>query len=124
MHSLSRTEAPDQQSQDYLLLALESTATGRSAADAAYQAGYLALISALRANEVAAVVDHPSAAVTKVAAQRLQLQSGDQALAAAAAAGYYSPAQGTGQRLAEQIAWARRIRIAARWPLDACCSRH
>lgn len=115
MYSPSRIEALDRQSRDYLRLALESTPASQTAAGAAYQAGYHALMAALTPDEVAAVADHPSASVATLAAGRLQLSAGDQALATEGAAGYYSPAQDMGQPLADQIAWARRVRVAARW---------
>ncbi|MBV8037356.1 MAG: hypothetical protein JOY88_20105 [Pelomonas sp.] len=115
MYSPSRTEALDRQSRDYLQLALDTPPTNRAAAGAAYQAGYLALMGALTVDEVAAIADHPSASAAALAARRLQLPAEDQALATEGAAGYYSPVQGVGRPLAEQIAWARRIRLAVHW---------
>jgi hypothetical protein len=115
MYSPSRTEALDRQSRDYMQQALDSASAELTAVGAAYQAGYLALMAALTADEVASVADHPSASAAELAARRLQLPAGDQALAAQGAAGYYAPAQGMGQPLADQVAWARRVRVAAHW---------
>lgn len=115
MYLPSRIEALDRQSRDYLRLALESTPASHTAAGAAYQAGYLALMAALTYEEVAAVADHPSASAASLAARRLQLLAEDRALAAEGAAGYYSPLLVTSRSLAQQIAWARRVRVAAHW---------
>lgn len=115
MHSSSRIDALDRQSQDYLRQALNTPPADPTAVIAAYQAGYLALLSALSADEVAVVVDHPSPSAAVLAARRLQLLAEDRALAAEGAAGYYSPTPGMGLPLAEHIAWARRVRVAARW---------
>jgi hypothetical protein len=110
MQALSRNEALEHQSREHLQFALDSGQT-----DAAYQAGYFALMSALSTDEVSTFADHPSAAAAALGAERLQLQRDDCVLAEEGAAGYYSPKPASGQPLSAHVAWARRARAAAGW---------
>ncbi len=81
---------------------------------AAYQAGYMAPMAALTTKDGSGVADHPTANAATQAARSLQLAEEYRALAAQGATGYYSAAQVL-QPLAEQIAWAHRVRAAGRW---------
>lgn len=110
----SRLAGLDSQSQEFLRMALASTAADVEARTAAYQSGYFALLSALSVDEIRLMGDHPSAKAAALAAQRLQLLPPDQALASDGAAAYYSPDSMLGTA-AGLVAWARRVRAAARW---------
>lgn len=115
MDTPSRLAALDRQSRDHLRHAQEAAAGSLTAAGAAYQAGYFALVSTLSTNELSGFGDHPNAKAAAVAAQRLQLPPADQALAETGAATYYAPDADVAAVLDDYVAWARRVRVAAGW---------
>jgi hypothetical protein len=115
MDTQTRIAALDRQSRDYLRLAQEAAPGALTAAGAAYQAGYFALVSALSPDEMSAFGDHPNAKSAALGARRLRLPLPDQALAEAGATTYYAPDADVAAVLDDYVAWARRVRAAAGW---------
>lgn len=110
----ARQASLKRQSDDHLLFAFKG---GSSAASAAFQAGYCALLSALSADETNTFADHPSAAAVSLSAERMQLSAADRVLAELGAAGYYGADQTAFRSLEEWLVWASRIRTARGWDL-------
>ena len=111
----TRITSLNRQSRDYLRLALEAPPGDATAAGAAYQAGYFALVSTLSTDELRGFGDHPNAKAATLGAQRLRLPLADQALAETGAATYYAPDADVAAVLDDYVAWARRVRVAAGW---------
>lgn len=108
-------EALKRASDDYLRFAerlgSQIASTGPSAA--AFQAGYFALLSALGDEERRALQDHPNSAAARLAAHRLALGAADQQLAEMGARVYYRQDLAESASLADWLAWAARVRMAA-----------
>lgn len=110
----ARLASLKRQSDDHLQMAF---AGGASAAGAAFQAGYCALLSALSLDEAASLEDHPSAKAAALAAERLQLSSPERAQGELGASNYYGPDQAAFGSLQGWLAWASRVRTARGWGL-------
>ncbi|OWQ93661.1 hypothetical protein CDN99_04170 [Roseateles aquatilis] len=112
---LARSEALERQSCSLLGRALQATSGDAVSVNAAYQAGYIALMSALSVSEVGSYSDHPNKTAAALGAQRLRLSPEDQLLARDGASTYYSPATRSTSELKQHVGWARRARAAADW---------
>lgn len=110
----ARHAALKRQSDDHLQFAFKG---GASAAAAAFQAGYCALLSALSAEELREFQDHPSASAAALSAERLQLTPAEQAQAEFGAGGYYAADQAAFRLLDDWLVWASRVRTARGWGL-------
>lgn len=110
----ARHTALKRQSDDHLQFAFRG---GPSAATAAFQAGYCALLSTLSAAELAAFPDHPNATAAALSAERLQLTSTEQVQAQLGACGYYAADQASFGSVEEWLVWASRVRTARGWGL-------
>jgi hypothetical protein len=113
----TRVEVLERHSRSYLARALEATSGDAVSVNAAYLAGYTALMSTLSLEEMRSYSDHPNSAAAALGAQRLQLGPEDQLLAQHGASTYYSPATRSTSELKQQVAWALRVRAAVRWAL-------
>lgn len=110
-----RAASLERLSRSHLDHAVQAASAGPTSVTAAYEAGYLALMSALSPAEVETFADHPNQAAAELGAQRLGLGVDDQAKAVEGAAGYYSPEQRSSVELRRTVEWARRTRTAAGW---------
>jgi len=84
-------------------------------AQAFFQAGYVALLATLSADEVKTFPDQPNAAAVALAAGRVPLALTDQALAERGVRTYYSPDPLGFGSAEEWSAWAARARQAVGW---------
>lgn len=83
-------------------------------ASLAFQAGYFALLSALKGDEQVAFSDHPNPDAALLGAKRLSLSQDDQNLAELGTRMYYQPADLSRiVSLDEWIGWAMRVRAVA-----------
>lgn len=112
---LTRSEVLERHSRSQLARALQATSGDAASVNAAFQAGYIALMSALSVPEVASYGDHPNRNAASLGAQRLQLSPEDRSLAQDGASTYYSPAPRSTSELKQHVRWARRVRAAAHW---------
>lgn len=100
-------------SDDYLRDTLKTSF--ESQAQAFFQVGYVALLTALTVEEAKALQDHPSPCAAALAAGRLKLGLNDRALAQRGAQTYYSSEQSEFGSKEAWDAWARRVRQAVGW---------
>lgn len=115
MSSQSRDAVLERLSRSHLSDAMQAPSGDLGASQAAYQAGYFALMSSLSPEEVGSFLDHPNVEAAALGAQRLGLSQGDLDTAREDATGYYSPAARSLQEVRRQMEWARRARAAAGW---------
>ncbi len=111
----SRDNVLEELSRSHLVDALQASSADAGAANAAFQAGYFALISSLSQDEVGSYQDHPNVEAAILGARRLGLTPDDLEMAGKDAADYYSPAARSDQDFRRQLEWARRARVAAGW---------
>ena len=112
----SRNDVLEQLSRSHLVHAQEASSASAGAANAAFQAGYCALMASLSPDEVSSFADHPNATAAVMGAQRLHLVVDDLDMARDGASDYYSPAARSDREVKLQVDWARRARAAAGWP--------
>lgn len=106
----------EQLSRSHLADALQASVADASAANAAFQSGYFALMASLSPDEGGSFEDHPNVEAAVLGAQRLGLKPDDLNSAREDAAGYYSPTLRSDDEVRRQLEWARRARAAAGWP--------
>jgi len=110
-----RDDVLEQLSRSHLADAVQASSADACAANAAFQAGYFALMASLSPDEVGSFDDHPNTEAAALGAQRLQLSSDDVDAAREGAADYYSPAARADRRVQRLLEWAGRVRAAAGW---------
>ena len=105
-------------SDDYLRLAKAAVPLdgARGGTSNAFQAGYIALLSALEPAELSRLDDHPNPGAARLGAERLGLAGGDCSFAEHVATCYYAPNLSALVPLSVCLDWARRVRRAAGWP--------
>lgn len=113
LNEVERQQSLHRQSDDHLRDAL--AASVGSPAQAFFQAGYLALLASLSAEEVKSFQDQPNAGAVALAASRISLSLTDQALGEHGARSYYSEDRSEFGSIDTWSAWAIRARRAVGW---------